>query len=159
MPANHKVDSHWDLMLEHPLGLFTLRLMSLPVQGLNAGMKPHLESAPLNCDLWEPQESVELTATRLPDHRKKYLDYEGPVSGDRGQVRAVSRGFIAHATSEKHASENRIEEKAEVTSIDYESGVRLTLRADETRRARLLLPASCENDEINLTIYHWSLHD
>lgn len=25
-------------------------------------------------------------AERLPDHRIEYLDYEGPVSGERGQV-------------------------------------------------------------------------
>jgi hypothetical protein len=29
---------------------------------------------------------------RLPDHRNTYLDYEGPVSGDRGTVRRVATG-------------------------------------------------------------------
>ena len=29
---------------------------------------------------------------RLPDHRRMYLDYEGPVSGGRGEVRVVARG-------------------------------------------------------------------
>jgi hypothetical protein len=29
---------------------------------------------------------------RLADHRLAYLDYEGPVSGDRGRVRRVDRG-------------------------------------------------------------------
>ena len=29
---------------------------------------------------------------RLPDHRSMYLDYEGPVSDGRGEVRAVARG-------------------------------------------------------------------
>ena len=31
-------------------------------------------------------------ATRLPDHRLAYLDYEGPVSGNRGSVRRVFGG-------------------------------------------------------------------
>lgn len=29
---------------------------------------------------------------RLPDHRPLYLDYEGPVSGDRGRVNRVAGG-------------------------------------------------------------------
>jgi hypothetical protein len=29
---------------------------------------------------------------RLPDHRRDYLDYEGPVSGNRGTVRRVEAG-------------------------------------------------------------------
>ena len=32
------------------------------------------------------------TATELPLHRAAYLDYEGPVSGNRGSVRRVERG-------------------------------------------------------------------
>ncbi len=31
-------------------------------------------------------------ARALPDHRPAYLDYEGPISGDRGRVRRVDRG-------------------------------------------------------------------
>ena len=33
-----------------------------------------------------PDELTEQIADELPDHRTAYLDYEGPVSGDRGQV-------------------------------------------------------------------------
>lgn len=33
-----------------------------------------------------------LPARSLPDHRLAYLDYEGPVSGDRGEVRRIARG-------------------------------------------------------------------
>ena len=29
---------------------------------------------------------------RLPDHRREYLDYEGPVSGGRGHVRRIASG-------------------------------------------------------------------
>ena len=31
-------------------------------------------------------------ATELPPHRREYLDYEGEVSGGRGQVTRVGRG-------------------------------------------------------------------
>lgn len=31
-------------------------------------------------------------ATRLPDHRRMYLTYEGPIPGDRGVVRRVDDG-------------------------------------------------------------------
>jgi len=33
-----------------------------------------------------------LTARRLQDHRLEYLDYEGPVSRQRGEVRRLDRG-------------------------------------------------------------------
>ncbi|MFW6154399.1 MAG: hypothetical protein ACOC95_04195 [Planctomycetota bacterium] len=33
-----------------------------------------------------------VTVRRLADHRRAYLTYEGPVSGDRGRVRIVDRG-------------------------------------------------------------------
>lgn len=31
-------------------------------------------------------------ARRLPDHRSQYLDYEGPISGNRGEVRRLLAG-------------------------------------------------------------------
>ena len=34
----------------------------------------------------------EVQLAQLADHRPMYLDYEGPVSGGRGEVRAVARG-------------------------------------------------------------------
>jgi hypothetical protein len=33
-----------------------------------------------------PQVGVEMDCEALPDHRLAYLDYEGPISGDRGSV-------------------------------------------------------------------------
>jgi hypothetical protein len=30
--------------------------------------------------------------TQIGDHRREYLDYEGPVSGNRGEVRRVAKG-------------------------------------------------------------------
>lgn len=53
---------HWDLMLEAGDVLRTWRLESAP--GINQT----------------------IAAQAIGDHRKAYLDYEGPVSGDRGSV-------------------------------------------------------------------------
>ncbi|OJW23010.1 MAG: hypothetical protein BGO49_28155 [Planctomycetales bacterium 71-10] len=39
-----------------------------------------------------PAGGVERIARPLPDHRLIYLDYEGPISGDRGSVRRVDGG-------------------------------------------------------------------
>lgn len=53
---------HWDLMLEAGDVLKTWRLLQ------------------------EPGPGREVSAEALADHRLAYLDYEGPVSGDRGSV-------------------------------------------------------------------------
>ena len=39
-----------------------------------------------------PESGIEMTCEALPDHRPAYLDYEGPVSGDRGSVTRWDRG-------------------------------------------------------------------
>ncbi len=65
---------HWDLMLEAGDVLRTWRLAAPP---------------------W-PGERVRAEASF--DHRTRYLDYEGPVSGNRGTVTAWDRGtFEAEA--------------------------------------------------------------
>lgn len=53
---------HWDLLLERGPAAWTWRLDRLPP------FEGHCQ------------------ATRIPDHRLFYLDYEGPVGGDRGTV-------------------------------------------------------------------------
>ena len=42
----------------------------------------------------EPRIGLVASAIQLPPHRMKYLDYEGPVSGDRGYVQIWARGTI-----------------------------------------------------------------
>lgn len=59
---------HWDFMLEMGATLRTWRLPSPPTPG------------------------CELAAEPLPDHRLMYLDYEGPVSGNRGSVQRWDAG-------------------------------------------------------------------
>ena len=53
---------HWDLMLEHGGALCTWRLHD------------------------ELTQVSQTTAEPLSDHRLDYLEYEGPISGDRGCV-------------------------------------------------------------------------
>ena len=59
---------HWDLMLERGEILRTWAVDAPIVPG------------------------VELPARALADHRRLYLEYEGPISGARGTVRRVDEG-------------------------------------------------------------------
>ncbi len=59
---------HWDLLLESGAVLRTWALPEAPAPG------------------------VEAVARALPDHRLLYLDYEGPIAGQRGHVTACDRG-------------------------------------------------------------------
>ncbi|UCG31870.1 MAG: hypothetical protein JSU68_09405 [Phycisphaerales bacterium] len=61
---------HWDLMIEAGDVLWTWQL-GRPPQALGRDPVP---------------------ALRIGDHRKAYLTYEGPISGDRGTVRIAERG-------------------------------------------------------------------
>lgn len=65
-------DQHWDLCLDQGQTLATWQLIENPAT-LTAPNRP----AP---------------ARRIQDHRRFYLDYEGPVSADRGHVVRVDRG-------------------------------------------------------------------
>jgi hypothetical protein len=63
--------THFDLMLECGEALATWQLAASP-----AGLAP----------------GGAMPARKLPDHRRDYLTYEGPVSGDRGAVRILDAG-------------------------------------------------------------------
>lgn len=60
--------NHLDLMIEYDGQLLTWRIMQ-----------------------WPPSTETQV-AIQLPPHRLAYLEYEGPVSGNRGTVRRVARG-------------------------------------------------------------------
>ena len=62
---------HWDLLIEQSAALATWQLQKEPKA--NA-----LEINP---------------AKKLPDHRKVYLEYEGPVSNNRGEVKRIDQGL------------------------------------------------------------------
>lgn len=64
--------SHFDLLIEHgPDGLL----------------------AAWRCAQWPPPAGAAFEP--LPDHRRIYLDYQGPISGGRGEVRRVASGVCA----------------------------------------------------------------
>ncbi|MFO0787940.1 MAG: hypothetical protein U0805_00685 [Pirellulales bacterium] len=89
-PPNYERPSHWDLMLEHePSGtLRTWALAQLPRDWHQA--RARTQSAHKNC----PAASLtnEVPAEALPDHRLAYLEYEGEVSNNRGQVIRIAAG-------------------------------------------------------------------
>lgn len=68
LPAGAARGTHWDFMLEAGGVLRTWALDGLPVA----------------------QETV--AALQLADHRLDYLEYEGPVSGNRGSVKRIDCG-------------------------------------------------------------------
>lgn len=59
---------HYDLMLEFGSALRSWRISKLPVVDESMNAEP------------------------IGDHRLEYLDYEGPVGGDRGHVRRMDAG-------------------------------------------------------------------
>lgn len=78
--------AHLDFMLEQGDALWTWRLEQLPRLG------------------------VPLPAQRLPDHRLIYLDYEGPVSGNRGRVVRLDRGVYDLLTHQSDTITLRLQE-------------------------------------------------
>jgi len=77
-PPNFKKPSHWDFMLQWGSVLRTWELRELP--------------SAWAARLGEVAENATVRALPLPDHRLDYLDYEGPIRGDRGSVRCCDRG-------------------------------------------------------------------
>jgi hypothetical protein len=102
-------ERHWDFMLEAGGVLRTWRL-----------------SAP-------PEAGMPLRAEASFDHRLVYLDYEGPVSGNRGRVIAWDRGTYqeeADSTADKmvlRLQGNRLDGKAVLERIISSEDWRLHL--------------------------------
>jgi hypothetical protein len=71
---------HWDLMLETGPKLATWQLSSPP----------------------PPRADRPIEARRIADHRAAYLEYEGPVSGERGHVRRVDGGRFRLLMESEH---------------------------------------------------------
>jgi len=80
--------SHCDLMLESGGCLRTWVLAELPREWavVVSRLPERVASLPMVAD-----DSM-VAAEPLGDHRLAYLDYEGPVSGNRGSVRRLDRG-------------------------------------------------------------------
>jgi hypothetical protein len=79
-PPGYEKPGHWDFMLEVGDVLWTWELRALPASWQRA-----LGAAGI-------PEHDELNVTRLADHRRAYLDFEGPLSGDRGVVTRIAGG-------------------------------------------------------------------
>ena len=67
-PESSDRKTHWDFMLEYGDSLRTWALAE------------------------PPNPFQEIAAEVLPDHRLAYLDYEGPISNNRGHVTQFDRG-------------------------------------------------------------------
>lgn len=68
---------HFDWLFEHPsdpLGALWAARVAWP------------------SELWVPGTRWLLTA--LPGHRRRYLSYQGPLAGGRGQVRRIDSGYV-----------------------------------------------------------------
>ena len=90
-PPDYARPSHWDLMLEADGVLRTWALAQLPCHWLRAHQAT--VAACGSCPPLAASDTVH--AEQLADHRMAYLDYEGPVSGNRGSVVRVASGSFA----------------------------------------------------------------
>jgi len=111
MPAGSSRATHFDLMLEHEGALWTWAIENLPAIGDT------------------------VIGDRLPDHRLAYLDYEGEVAGDRGQVHRVERG--EYATIEEAPAKI----VAQIRGARLQGMLALTALADDPHRWRVSLAA------------------
>lgn len=57
-------------------------------------MEPAVPLTTFRCPAWPP--AIGDVWEELAEHRRAYLDYEGPVSNGRGHVRRVTVGTIEH---------------------------------------------------------------
>lgn len=74
VPDNFGRPSHWDLLLEREEDCWTWAIEEL------------------HTAFGGDSDRTNVSAKRLANHRKHYLDYEGPVSRDRGEVTRVLTG-------------------------------------------------------------------
>lgn len=79
---------------------------------------------------WPPKGFVPVEP--LGDHRRAYLDYEGPVSGNRGQVRRIASGTCWPQA----AGPGRVSLRLDVPGLPH-SYLSLTASADGTWTACL----------------------
>jgi hypothetical protein len=102
---------HWDFMLEAGDGLRTWRLAAPPEIG------------------------TRVEADALADHRRAYLDYEGPISGGRGTVLRWDFGVFEWVAT-----------TADRVAVDL-SGVRWSGHVELTRESNGTWEASFEKRE------------
>jgi hypothetical protein len=104
LPPHTRRPTHWDLMFETHGVLATWALDALPAAG------------------------KKVAAERLADHRLDYLDFEGPVSGDRGTVLRWDAGQY------RVESQSSVAWHVAVRGDRLDGQLRLEAVADEPRR-------------------------
>ncbi|MBI1312570.1 hypothetical protein GC176_14855 [bacterium] len=115
---------HWDLMLEWGDALRTWRLDQVP------------------------RNAASIPVERLPDHRSAYLDYEGPVSGNRGTVRRIDTGEFTLLESCAGSSDSEGSIAFRLTGGTLRGTARIVSDASNAARATLMWqPASAEESE------------
>ncbi len=87
-PTNFGRPSHWDLMFESGEVLRTWAIERLPCDWQIA----HQHTAAKYPLCGSIAQGHVVPATKLADHRRDYLELEGPLSGDRGYVVRITSG-------------------------------------------------------------------
>ncbi len=85
---------HWDLLLDNGEPRIPTWRLAEPVCSVEAATEVSL---------------VRIAAEPLANHRREYLDYEGPVSGDRGHVTQWDTGLYIPLTQRPDYWEVRLE--------------------------------------------------
>ena len=127
-PVDYREGPHWDLMFEREEEDVEYRLATWSLTELPSAWRELLG--------FETCEAIsEVFTTALGDHRIAYLDYEGPLTGDRGEVKRLAEGKIAWHVDEP----NRVE--IEILSPSRLAG-HVELTCDEPGKARWRLSCS-----------------
>ncbi len=138
LPDDSTRKSHWDLMIDTGHFLLTFELLSLPGN-------------------LSPPPRVAWPATRLPDHRRHYLDYEGVIappaqtSSDNKEInkQAINRGSVRRI-----AAGHAICQASE-TSVP----VRCRLQSAElTAKFHYVLCRVGEVTHLHIDSWHWARH-
>jgi hypothetical protein len=87
-PPSYDRPSHWDLMLEAGEMLRTWALDRLP-HDWSAAHSRTAASVP-DCPAVVAENGV--VAVQLRDHRRNFLEFDGPLSANRGTVKRVAAG-------------------------------------------------------------------
>ena len=90
-------ESHFDWLIDQPTISCEHRLLSWRCE-LNPSAIDHPAKAPL----------LHFTGEQLPDHRAIYLEYEGPISGNRGHVQRIAQGDVDTCSQSSKAIEMTI---------------------------------------------------
>jgi len=105
-------ETHWDFMVERGEMLATFKLSG-------------------------PLAAAPVEGTRSFDHRRVYLEYEGEISGGRGQVRIVERGELSDVVGDPDSPAWTFTIGAKVLVIANEGG---RVRLEEKPEARSQTP-------------------